>query len=93
MTGYHIYRGTTPYTQTRLASVGNVLGYNDASASPTLYYYRVTAYNAAGEGPSSQLTGMIGKAASPAGVVGQGADPRFVISDPRMGAQGTRRWA
>ena len=68
VTGYRIYRGTSPYSQTFLAQVGNVLGFADASAGPTLYYYRVTAFNAAGEGPSSSLTGMIGKSGSAAGV-------------------------
>jgi hypothetical protein len=92
VTGYRIYRGTSPYTQTLLTTVGNVGGYNDASALPTIYYYRVTAYNAVGEGPSSALTGMLGKAATAAGVVGQ-ADPRFVVSDQRLGVQWIRRWA
>ncbi len=93
VTGYRVYRGSSPYTQTLLATIGNVLGYADASALPTLYYYRVTAFNDAGEGPSSPLAGMIGKAATAAGVAGQGADPRFVMSDQRMGVQWIRRWA
>jgi hypothetical protein len=91
--GYRIYRGSSPYSQTLLTTVGNVAGYNDATALPTIYYYRVTAYNAAGEGPSSPLTGMIGKAATAAGVVGQPADSRFVVSDQRLGVQWIRRWA
>lgn len=93
VTGYRIYRGTTPHSQAFLASVGNVLGYHDASAGRTLYYYRVTAYNAAGEGPSSLLTGMIGKAATPAGVVREDVDRRLMVSDFRSAIIRAVRWA
>ena len=68
VTGYRIYRGTSPYAQTLLAEVGNVLGFSDATAGRSLFYYRVTAFNAAGEGSSSALTGMIGKSGTAAGV-------------------------
>lgn len=93
VTGYRIYRGTTPYTQTLLATVGNVLGYSDTAAARTLYYYRITAYNSAGEGPSSQLTGMIGKEATPAGTVREDVDRRMTVSDPRRGPLAGTRWA
>jgi len=93
VTGYRVYRGTSPYTQNLLATVGNVLGYTDASALPTIYYYRVAAYNDAGEGPPSALAGMIGKAGTAAGVASQEPDPRFVLTDPRLGASWIRRWA
>ncbi|MGI8807437.1 MAG: fibronectin type III domain-containing protein [Acidimicrobiales bacterium] len=93
VTGYRVYRGTSPHSQTLQTSVPNVLGYNDASAGRTLYYYRVSAYNAAGEGPSSALTGMIGKAATPAGVVRDDVDRRLVVSDARLGSWWSRRWA
>lgn len=92
VTGYHIYRGTSPYSQTLLATVGNVLGYNDLSAGPTMYFYRVTAYNSAGEGPSSPLTGMLGKAAAPAGAVRED-DPRYVIASTQLRTPWGVRWA
>ena len=86
VTGYRIYRGTTPYSQTLLAEVGTVLGYHDAAAGPALYFYRVAAFNAAGEGPSSSLTGMIGKSGSAAGMAREDVR-RHVILGSRV------RWA
>lgn len=86
VTGYRIYRGTSPYSQTFLAEVGNVLGFHDAAAGPALYFYRVSAFNAAGEGPSSALTGMIGKSGTAAGV-GREDTRRFTIVGSRL------RWA
>jgi hypothetical protein len=93
VTGYRIYRGTSPYTQTLLAQVGNVLGFQDVTATRALFYYRVTAVNAAGEGPSSNLTGMIGTAPTPAGTVREDIDRRLVVSDLRSFAPWTFRWA
>ncbi len=94
VTGYRIYRGTSPSSQTLLATVGNVLGYADTSAGRLLYYYRVTAYNAAGEGPASNLTGMIGKVATSAGMVSEDVDRRLVVSST-VGSSPlvARRWA
>ncbi len=93
VTGYRIYRGTSPYSQALLAAVPDVAGYNDAAAGRTLYYYRITAYNAAGESPSSTLTGMIGKSPTPAGTVREDVDRRLVVSDARMRSPFSRRWA
>jgi hypothetical protein len=86
VTGYRIYRGTSPYTQALLAEVGNVLGYSDSSAGPALYFYRVTAFNAAGEGSSSPLAGMIGKAGAAAGMAREDVR-QFTIVGSRV------RWA
>ena len=83
VTGYRIYRGTSPYTLALLSTVGNVAGYTDASAGPTLYYYRVSAYNGSGEGPPSNYAGMIGKTATPAGAVNE-VDPRLGISRSQL---------
>lgn len=91
VSGYRVYRGTTPWTLTLLAEVGNVTGYADTSAARTMYYYRVTALNAAGEGPSSSLAGMIGKSATPAGAVREDIDRRLLVSESRMGV--TSGWA
>ncbi|MDQ4089385.1 MAG: fibronectin type III domain-containing protein [Actinomycetota bacterium] len=93
VTGYRVYRGTSPYSQTFLADVGNVFGFVDATAGRTLFYYRVTAYNAAGEGASSNLTGMIGTAPTPAGTVREDVDRRLVVSDLRSLAPWAFRWA
>ena len=92
VTGYRIYRGTSPYAQTLLATAGDVLGYQDVSAGASLYYYRVSAYNAAGEGPSSSLTGMIGKTTTSSGTVRED-DQRFVISSHQLRSAWSTRWA
>ena len=93
VTGYRVYRGTSPYTMTLLAELPDVLGYNDASAGRALYFYRVTALNAAGEGPSSALTGMIGKEPTAAGSVREDIDRRLIVSHSRMGFARSSRWA
>ena len=92
VTGYRVYRGTSPYSQTLLTTVGNVLGYQDVTAGPTLYYYRLTAYNAAGEGPPSSLTGMIGKTAAPAGAARQD-NQRLAIPSTQLRPPWGIRWA
>lgn len=48
---------------TRLIDVNSsVRTYNDATAaSQSVYWYQVTAVNAGGEGPPSNVTRMIGK--------------------------------
>ena len=93
VTGYRVYRGTSPHSQTLLAELSDVLGYNDATAGRALYFYRVTALNAAGEGPSSALTGMIGKAPTAAGTVREDIDRRLIISHSRTRFALSPRWA
>jgi len=62
VTGYRVYRSTSPFALGHLASVGAVTGYADTSAARgVLYYYTVTAVNGAGEGPSSGLARMVGR--------------------------------
>ena len=54
ITGYKVYRGTSPGTETLLTTLGNVNAYNDTSVNPsTVYYYKLTALNSMGESPSS----------------------------------------
>ncbi len=54
ITGYKIYRGTAAGGETLLATVGNVLSYQDAAVNNGItYYYRVSAVNAIGEGAMS----------------------------------------
>lgn len=56
--GYRVYRGLA-ITQLFLAAVGNVGTFTDTNTiSGVLYYYRVTAYNSAGESVSSAVVGM-----------------------------------
>jgi len=51
VTGYNIFRGLQPGPDTLLASVGNVLSYEDTTAhNGTRYYYRLASVNAVGQG-------------------------------------------
>ncbi len=62
VTGYRVYRGTSPFAMTQVASVGTVLTYGDTATVPgTLYYYVVRAVNAAGEGPASNYGRMVAR--------------------------------
>jgi hypothetical protein len=90
--GYRIYRGTSPYSQTLLATVQDGFGYDDVSAGRTLYYYRVTAFNAAGESPPSTLTRMIGRTARALGVVREAQDRRLTVSNPQLRSPLSWRW-
>lgn len=63
ITNYRIYRGTSSDGETFLVQVGNVLTYTDYTCylvGKTICYYRVSAVNAAGEGPLSNEDFMIG---------------------------------
>ncbi len=54
ITNYRIYRSTFTGMETLYKTVGNVLNYTDANLpSETTYYYKLSAVNAAGEGPIS----------------------------------------
>ncbi|MGH3078663.1 MAG: fibronectin type III domain-containing protein, partial [Gaiellaceae bacterium] len=54
LTGYRIYRGTTPGGETLLESAGSATSLEDSTAvNGTTYYYKVAAENALGEGPLS----------------------------------------
>ena len=51
ITNYIIYRGTSPNPTDSIDAVGSVLTYTDTDVSGcTMYYYRITAVNAIGEG-------------------------------------------
>jgi sugar lactone lactonase YvrE len=71
VTGYNVYRGTSPgllQTKTRIATELSLTSYVDYTAVPgTTYYYQVTAVNATGDStPSQELSATI--KAAPAGV-------------------------
>src|SRR5262249_14199914 len=54
LTGYKVYRGTSPGGESFLADAGTSTAYDDTTVSNgTTYYYRVSAVNAVGEGPLS----------------------------------------
>ena len=54
VTGYRVYRGTGGGAVTPLVTIGNLLGYTDASvANGTTYRYAVSAISASGEGPKT----------------------------------------
>ncbi len=63
LTGYKVYRGTTSGGETLLATIGaSKPAYLDTTAGPnTPYFYRVSAVNAQGEGPTcGELTVVAG---------------------------------
>jgi fibronectin type 3 domain-containing protein len=52
--GYRVYRGTVSGGETLLIDIGNILTHTDTGlTNGRRYYYRVSAINAIGEGPSS----------------------------------------
>ena len=54
LTGYRVYRGTSPGGETLLQSTGTGTSFADTTAlNGTTYYYKVSAENALGEGPLS----------------------------------------
>ena len=54
ITGYSVYHGTSSGSLTLLSSLGDVLTYQDPGLTNGItYYYQVSAYTAAGEGPRS----------------------------------------
>jgi hypothetical protein len=60
VSGYRVYRGTSPGGEVLLASVGAVSGFTDSGVSNGVsYYYRVSAVNVAGEGPLSVEVGAV----------------------------------
>ncbi|MEE9151444.1 MAG: fibronectin type III domain-containing protein, partial [Thermoplasmata archaeon] len=54
ITNYIIYKGTTSGTTTLFIEIGDTLSYDDTTVfNGVTYYYKVSAKNAIGEGPSS----------------------------------------
>jgi predicted phage tail protein len=60
ITNYKVYRGTTSGGEMLIKTIGNVLTYTDTGlTNGQLYYYRVSAVNAVGEGSrSNELSSM-----------------------------------
>ncbi len=62
-TTYRIYRGLLSWNLAPVAEVGSsTLAYHDTATQPgTVYWYAVTAVNAAGESPKSNLARMVAR--------------------------------
>jgi hypothetical protein len=62
-TSYRVYRGTSPLHLTPLVNLGaGITSYNDTTAvSRAVYWYAVSAVNAAGESRLSNLTRMVAR--------------------------------
>jgi fibronectin type 3 domain-containing protein len=57
VTGYNVYRSTSPNTGFTLLGLVTVTSYTDSTGvAATLYYYRVAAVNSAGEGPYASIS-------------------------------------
>ncbi len=77
ITGYNVYRGTASGSGTLLTTVGTVLTYTDnAATNGVTYYYQVSAVNAIGEGPKSNVA-----SATPAAST-DSIRPTIAISSP-----------
>ena len=61
LTGYRVYRGTSSRNLVHLTTLaGGTTNYLDVAATRGVaYYYQVAAVNGSGEGPRSNLTGMV----------------------------------
>ncbi|RLF72932.1 MAG: hypothetical protein DRN55_05090, partial [Thermoplasmata archaeon] len=83
ITGYKIYRGTSSGNETLLATVGNVLTYNDTGlTNGQRYYYRVSAVNGIGEGGLSEEVSALpqGVPSAPQNLVAMGGDGYVVLT-------------
>ena len=61
VTGYKVYRGTTAGSEVLVATLGNVLAWQDSGRTQGVtYHYKVTAVNAIGESPFSNGASAVG---------------------------------
>ncbi|MCX8174033.1 MAG: fibronectin type III domain-containing protein [Thermoplasmata archaeon] len=77
ITNYRIYRGIEPGNLTLVAIRPNVTSYTDLNLFGGVYYYAVSAVNAAGEGPKSEMV--------TADVIGEPGKPRNLSADAQIG--------
>lgn len=91
VSGYRIYRGTSPTALGLLADTADT-SYVDGTAGRTVYYYRVTAYNSVGESLPTALVAMVGKTAAAFGIAGENPTSTSTISNQLRSALAWR-WA
>ena len=75
ITHFKIYRSTTSGGETLLATVGNVLTYDDTTITHQAYYYFVAAVNSIGEGIFSSEAGPVTPYTAPGVPTGLTATP------------------
>jgi fibronectin type 3 domain-containing protein len=83
ISGYAIYRGSNPDSMYKLALVGAIQQYSDASLPKTnTVYYRVSAVNAAGEGAHSDMVSvaLTKKASAPRNLAVSSQDGKLLLS-------------
>jgi len=62
LTGYQVWRGTAPGSETQLTTVGVTTSYRDASSKKGVrYYYVVRAVNAIGASPASNEVNAVAR--------------------------------
>lgn len=82
ITGYQLYWRNSPSEEFRVMSVSGMSLYHDGLVNGLPYYYKVTAINAAGEGPASDtvVATPAAKPAPPTGLTATGGDKKVVLT-------------
>src|SRR5262249_5088501 len=84
--GYLVQVGTTPGVYTQTYDVGNQTTFVYSTAQPgQTYYFGVTAYNATGNGPTSEVSGQGTVSSVVAGDVVTCAATSVVFATPTVG--------
>jgi len=91
--GYAVFRGPTPGALAKVATVGNMTAFIDASVScNTTYYYAVAAFNALFDGPMGGIASVVpmGPPSSPVDVTSVEGDGTIEVAwSPPENAGGT----
>jgi fibronectin type 3 domain-containing protein len=86
VTGYNIYRSTTPLGEYSLIDTTTTTRYVDSGLEPnTSYYYKVSSYNDNGEGPMSASNNIYATTF----IANAGKSPETAISISSSGTNGT----
>lgn len=86
ITGYKVYRGTSPGGEALLLSLGNVLTFTDAAlTNGVTYFYKVSAVSSVGEGPQSNEASATPNVpsvvpSSPQNLVAEGGDEMVTLT-------------
>ena len=83
ITNYKVYRGTASGGEAILATIGNVLTYTDTGlTNGKAYYYKVSAVNSVGEGPTSnEMSGVPASSVVPAKYTVSVSGSNYVVKD------------